>query len=966
MAYAERGGNWGVEETELLLKLWGEPRIQHEMLTTIRNLDIYNQIATEMHRSRPRCTRTGLQCRYRVKRLKRDFLRAKNEGNPASFAFYAEMDAILTERAKAAESQEQGKQGGRRKRNRKRQRSAAEAAARADAPAIKIEIDNAEEYEYGVSSEHMRGVSSTWVADSSREQAGKDSTDDDDDDEDDDAGDEDEGSLPLRFYDTEGDRAVVSRDSSSWSQPDTDSEPQSSAIHGETVPTTSADVSSSIASVADPSSPDASPLPFVIKSVYHVTEADAAGTNDTDPLTELDRDSTATGRKAHHRDEAADIPSGTQLTSGTSHEVRVDASNKEVDTDTEPDQLRKDGDTATAEGTVGTGRRGAIKANTPVLAAGDSGTGSPFIGESAKVTKQVSKDLQIVAEWTVKTTEPSCDTDKTEASKTKTGVSNTAKNTGQPESALTHTAETSGAASKDAVAVKDASQAPAPDKVTLPRYKMIDLHTLVRLPGDGGPPETIYLTTTAGSATKTSPSIAIRALTSLSSRSLLSPSTSGSGSTPFTKPGVSLLATSQSPLRTSSPQSTPKVIVYERSPRCVGATSAGPLSGTSRSAISTSASPATPGSVCKLATSGVLTSKSIVLSSSPTTLTPVRVIRASQGTSLLSSAPAGSKYIRLRPSPSLTTTTVSSARPLASPPVSKQPLTFTTLSSLDPVPKRVTLSPEPSHQPPSVSRSSTTTTIIIPPHSPPAAPSLPMTDVKVVLVPEPTARDKPEVSCGRYETRSASKGIRQAGSKRSHEESEIPSGKKSGVTKREPETSSSETPDSSEPRVTVTESGSDDRTSASPSAAKSTKVRRLSPASLSSCVIANPMKFFTVRTLSEASKASETAGQHVTTLATTAAASTTNAVPKAVNRKEAATGPSLALTASTATSTAASLSPVPCTPLRRKSEEDLFRRLLSQAELSRECQDWMVQALTRSRASSSAERPPGNVELPAG
>ena len=156
MAYAERGGNWGVEETELLLKLWGEPRIQHEMLTTIRNLDIYNQIATEMHRSRPRCTRTGLQCRYRVKRLKRDFLRAKNEGNPASFAFYAEMDAILTERAKAAESQEQGRQGGKRKRNRKRQRSAAEAAARADAPAIKIEIDNAEEYEYGaVSYTHL-------------------------------------------------------------------------------------------------------------------------------------------------------------------------------------------------------------------------------------------------------------------------------------------------------------------------------------------------------------------------------------------------------------------------------------------------------------------------------------------------------------------------------------------------------------------------------------------------------------------------------------------------------------------------------------------------------------------------------------------------------------------------------------------------------------------------------------------
>ena len=60
--------NWGVKETYKLLELWSKQPVQANLLSMKRNIDVYNQIASEMMAAG--FQRTGLQCQSKIKKMK--------------------------------------------------------------------------------------------------------------------------------------------------------------------------------------------------------------------------------------------------------------------------------------------------------------------------------------------------------------------------------------------------------------------------------------------------------------------------------------------------------------------------------------------------------------------------------------------------------------------------------------------------------------------------------------------------------------------------------------------------------------------------------------------------------------------------------------------------------------------------------------------------------------------------------
>lgn len=85
---------WSDQETRLLLKIWGEDRIQLTLKGTTKNRHIYDYVATTMGESG--FTRTADQCYTRIKRLKAGYHHEKQE-----FRYYKELEEILQKQAKA-------------------------------------------------------------------------------------------------------------------------------------------------------------------------------------------------------------------------------------------------------------------------------------------------------------------------------------------------------------------------------------------------------------------------------------------------------------------------------------------------------------------------------------------------------------------------------------------------------------------------------------------------------------------------------------------------------------------------------------------------------------------------------------------------------------------------------------------------------------------------------------------------
>ncbi|XP_068612971.1 1-aminocyclopropane-1-carboxylate synthase-like protein 1 isoform X2 [Brachionichthys hirsutus] len=92
----ERGSNWTDPEIVELLQLWSDESVQVELESSLRNQRVFDRIA---HVLRERgIYRTGDQCREKIKKMKLEYRRIKDNHKMRSWKFYDVMDRVLANR----------------------------------------------------------------------------------------------------------------------------------------------------------------------------------------------------------------------------------------------------------------------------------------------------------------------------------------------------------------------------------------------------------------------------------------------------------------------------------------------------------------------------------------------------------------------------------------------------------------------------------------------------------------------------------------------------------------------------------------------------------------------------------------------------------------------------------------------------------------------------------------------------
>ncbi|GAA6067252.1 1-aminocyclopropane-1-carboxylate synthase-like protein 1 isoform X1 [Tachysurus ichikawai] len=100
----ERGSNWSEPEVVELLQLWSDQAVQLELESCLRNQHVFNRIAVALHERG--IYRTADQCREKIKKLKLDYRRMKeNQQTPRGARarrFYDVIDRVLSSRTAAS------------------------------------------------------------------------------------------------------------------------------------------------------------------------------------------------------------------------------------------------------------------------------------------------------------------------------------------------------------------------------------------------------------------------------------------------------------------------------------------------------------------------------------------------------------------------------------------------------------------------------------------------------------------------------------------------------------------------------------------------------------------------------------------------------------------------------------------------------------------------------------------------
>ena len=94
-----RNPNFDTDETKLLIQLWGDPKVQRELITTHKKHLVISQLAAKMEEYG--YYRSPEEITTRIKNMKCFYNRLKKEmesckGMDPSWRHYAEMDAIMT------------------------------------------------------------------------------------------------------------------------------------------------------------------------------------------------------------------------------------------------------------------------------------------------------------------------------------------------------------------------------------------------------------------------------------------------------------------------------------------------------------------------------------------------------------------------------------------------------------------------------------------------------------------------------------------------------------------------------------------------------------------------------------------------------------------------------------------------------------------------------------------------------
>ncbi|KAM9377881.1 1-aminocyclopropane-1-carboxylate synthase-like protein 1 [Pholidichthys leucotaenia] len=92
----ERGSNWTDPEIVELLQLWSDESVQIELESSLRNQRVFDRIAHILREKG--IYRTGDQCREKIKKMKLEYRRIKDNHKMRSWKFYDVMDRVLTSR----------------------------------------------------------------------------------------------------------------------------------------------------------------------------------------------------------------------------------------------------------------------------------------------------------------------------------------------------------------------------------------------------------------------------------------------------------------------------------------------------------------------------------------------------------------------------------------------------------------------------------------------------------------------------------------------------------------------------------------------------------------------------------------------------------------------------------------------------------------------------------------------------
>uniref|UniRef100_A0A672FNC3 1-aminocyclopropane-1-carboxylate synthase-like protein 1 n=1 Tax=Salarias fasciatus TaxID=181472 RepID=A0A672FNC3_SALFA len=92
----ERGSNWTDSEIVELLQLWSDESVQIELESSLRNQRVFDRIAHVLREKG--IYRTGDQCREKIKKMKLEYRRIKDNHKLRSWKFYDVMDRVLANR----------------------------------------------------------------------------------------------------------------------------------------------------------------------------------------------------------------------------------------------------------------------------------------------------------------------------------------------------------------------------------------------------------------------------------------------------------------------------------------------------------------------------------------------------------------------------------------------------------------------------------------------------------------------------------------------------------------------------------------------------------------------------------------------------------------------------------------------------------------------------------------------------
>lgn len=101
----ESRASWSPEEVHALLTLWADGSVQEQLLSTVRNKRVFTKLSSEL--AALGSTKTSKQCREKIKKLKQEYKKIKNDtsknsSNSHGTRWFAIMDAVLSQRTRTS------------------------------------------------------------------------------------------------------------------------------------------------------------------------------------------------------------------------------------------------------------------------------------------------------------------------------------------------------------------------------------------------------------------------------------------------------------------------------------------------------------------------------------------------------------------------------------------------------------------------------------------------------------------------------------------------------------------------------------------------------------------------------------------------------------------------------------------------------------------------------------------------